>query len=580
MTPLRLRVLLCLLLLPGVAALHLACGGGGGSTPPAPTTTAPAITTQPAAQSISAGQAASFTVAASGTPTPSVQWERSNDGGATWVAIPGAAGATYAFTPQLGDSGARFRAKASNVAGTATSNPADLAVALAGALPADPLAALNALPGVTGVTEITSTIAGTRFFRFQLAQPVDHLAPGTGVFQQRLTLLYRSKDAPVVLATTGYGISQNPGQGEPTRILSANQITMEHRFFLGSTPSPVDWTKLSIQQSAADEHAVVAVLKPYFSGKWLNTGGSKGGMTALFHRRFYPNDVDATLAYVAPISLASGDTRYPPFIDARGTDASRLAIEAWQKAIFAKRAEVLSLLQADAAVKGETFSYIGADKTLEFAVLESPFVLWQYGDATLAAQVPAATATAQELYNYLDLVNRGVVGTWADSTMTYFQAYYQQCANQLGYPANKESHLAGLLSYPGQDVPAIYPPAGASKTYDGAVAMQDIQAWMNTSATRVILVYGENDPWSAGALDVPAAALARNVRKYFVPGGNHGSNLAGLSTSDASEAYALLGQWLGAAVTPTAAPVPAAGLRVVSATEDLSDTFVVRRSRP
>ncbi len=432
--------------------------------------------------------------------------------------------------------------------------------------------ALRATAGVSNVVEVASTVPGTRFFRFQLSQPVDHNALGGPVFQQFITLLYRSSTAPVVLATTGYSISQSPSQGEPTRILAANQITMEHRFFNTSTPSPADWTKLSIRQSADDEHRVVTTLKSLFSGKWLNTGGSKGGMTALFHRHFYPNDVDATLAYVAPISLAEGDTRYPPFIDSRSNDATRLAIEAWQQAILTQRAEVRALLQADAMAQGETLAFLGADRTLEFAVLESPFILWQYGNAALAAQVPPPGATAQELYDYLDWVNNGVVSTWCDSTLNYYQAYYQQSATQLGYPANKESHLTGLL-YPGQDVPAIYPPLGASKTYDGAAAMQDIQAWMNASATRVILIYGENDPWTAGALAVPPEALARSVRKYIAPLGNHGSKLATLTGPDATEAYALLAQWLGAPVAPAAATVqPTKALE-----EDLMDTFVLRR---
>lgn len=435
-------------------------------------------------------------------------------------------------------------------------------------------AALRATPGVSGVMEVTSPYFDTRFFRFQLAQPVDHTVNGGPTFQQTITLLYRSRTAPVVLATTGYSISQNPGQGEPTRILAANQITMEHRFFATSTPSPADWTKLSIEQSAADEHGVVSALKPLFSGRWLSTGGSKGGMTALFHRRFYPNDVDATLAYVAPINLANGDARYPPFVDSRGSDATRLAIEAWQQAILSKRAAVLALFQADAASRGATFHHLGADKTLEFAVLESPFILWQYGNADLAAQVPAADAPAQALYDYLDRVNSGVVGTWSDATLTYYQAYYQQCANQLGYPANKESHLAGLLAYPGQDVPAIYPPAGASKAYDGGASMRDIQAWVSTSAQRVMLVYGENDPWSAGALEVPAGAQARGVWKYTAPAGNHGSKLASLRSADSTQAYALLAEWMAAPVAP-AAFQPAAARQALS--EDLMDTFVLRR---
>ncbi len=433
--------------------------------------------------------------------------------------------------------------------------------------------ALRTTPGISEVTETTTTIPGTRFFHLRLTQPVDHNAPGGATFQQFLTLLYRSRTAPVVLATTGYAIGTGSRQGEPTRILGANQITLEHRFFATSTPSPADWSKLTIQQAAADQHRVVTTLKPLFSGRWLNTGGSKGGMTALFHRRFYPNDVDATLAYVAPISLSTSDTRYPPFVDSRGDSATRAALEAWQQAILTKRTEVLALFQADAAALGETFNLLGADRCLEFAVLESPFILWQYGNASLAAQVPPADASAQALYAFLDLVNSGVVSAWSDATLTYYQAYYQQAANQLGAPALKESHLTGL-KYPGENLPAIYPPIGASKAYDGGVAMQDIQAWVNSTAQRVILVYGENDPWTAGALSVPAPAQAPTLRKFIAPGGNHGASLAALESAHSAEAYALLSQWMGVPVTPTAAPSP--GVKQHPAT-DWMDTFVLRK---
>jgi hypothetical protein len=380
----------------------------------------------------------------------------------------------------------------------------------------------------------------------------------------------------MVLATTGYSIGTNSSQGEPTRILTANQLTMEHRFFATSTPNPVDWTKLSIAQAAADEHRLVTVFKPYYTGKWINTGGSKGGMTALFHRRFYPNDVDATLAYVAPINLSQGDQRYVAFVDARGGMANRTAVEAWQQSVLNHRAEVRALLEADAARSGATLSFFGSDKTLEFAVLEAPFTLWQYGNASLAAQVPPPSANAQQLYDFLDAASMGVLSAWSDGTLEYYKAYYQQCANQLGYPGVKENHLTGLL-YSGQDLPANYPPPGVSKAYDDGSAMHDIQTWISTAAERIILVYGENDPWTAGALEVNAAAQGRNVKKYLAPSGNHGSKLANLTVSDSTEAYQLLSQWMGVSVIPASAIMLPSQIQDTS--QDFTDTFVHLRRR-
>ncbi len=454
--------------------------------------------------------------------------------------------------------------------GTKGSGPAPITPGI----PSDILDFLRGVPGLTEVSEVPSPLTGTRFFRFRLTQPVDHTAPSGPTFTQFATLLHRSATAPLVLATTGYGIGTTPGQGEPTRLLNANQLTMEHRFFNSSTPSPVDWSKLTIAQAAADEHRLVTTFKPFYTGKWINTGGSKGGMTALFHRRFYPQDVDATLAYVAPINLANGDTRYISFLDNRGGAANRAAVEAWQQAILDRRAEVRALLAADAANRGATFNSLGLDKTLEFAMLEAPFTLWQYGDASLASQVPSPSASPQQLYSFLERASFGVVDAWSDSTLANYQAYYQQCATQLGYPAVEETHLRNLL-YPGQDRPAAYPPVGVPKLYDGGAAMRDIQTWINTTAERILLVYGENDPWTAGALEVPTSAQGRGVRKFMAPNGNHGASLARLTGVDSQAATQLLSQWMGVPIAPMAVQPQA----VRSAELDLAETFLVRWRR-
>ena len=89
---------------------------------------APAVTTQPANAAVAAGATASFTASASGTPAPTMQWQRSSNGGSTWVAVTGATSATFSFPTAAGDHGTRFRAVFTNSAGTATTSAATLAV--------------------------------------------------------------------------------------------------------------------------------------------------------------------------------------------------------------------------------------------------------------------------------------------------------------------------------------------------------------------------------------------------------------------------------------------------------------------
>ena len=57
-----------------------------------------------------AGQSASFTAAASGTPAPTVQWQVSTDGGATFTNLSGATSTTLSFTAAQAQSGNKYRA--------------------------------------------------------------------------------------------------------------------------------------------------------------------------------------------------------------------------------------------------------------------------------------------------------------------------------------------------------------------------------------------------------------------------------------------------------------------------------------
>jgi hypothetical protein len=88
--------------------------------------TGPVITLQPVNQSVIAGQTATFTTAATGSPTLTVQWELSSNGGATWVSISGATSTTYSFTAQATDNGKQYHAVFTNSVGSATTNPATL----------------------------------------------------------------------------------------------------------------------------------------------------------------------------------------------------------------------------------------------------------------------------------------------------------------------------------------------------------------------------------------------------------------------------------------------------------------------
>lgn len=126
---------------------------------------APAFTQQPVDRAVTEGGGTTFSVAATGVPSPTLRWQRSTDGGTTWTDLAeggqfsgvGTATLTVANVA-VAQSGSRFRALASN------SVQADVASSsgLLTVVPAGPTAALVAntlslLPG-GGTVTLTASI--------------------------------------------------------------------------------------------------------------------------------------------------------------------------------------------------------------------------------------------------------------------------------------------------------------------------------------------------------------------------------------------------------------------------------------
>ena len=101
---------------------------GSATTSPATLTvdSLPVVTQQPANATVLTGQDASFTAAATGNPSPTVQWEVSTDGGTTFSAIPGATNPTYTFATGSAENGDQYEAVFTNSVGPTASNPATL----------------------------------------------------------------------------------------------------------------------------------------------------------------------------------------------------------------------------------------------------------------------------------------------------------------------------------------------------------------------------------------------------------------------------------------------------------------------
>ena len=418
--------------------------------------------------------------------------------------------------------------------------------------PAVLLAQIQALPGVVTASQGPSPIPDTLFYRITFRQPLDHADPGGETFTQRVTLLHRDASAPMVLVTDGYATPWVATQQEITAALQTNQLRVEHRFFVGSAPASMDWSKLDIEQSADDLHAVIAAFKALYPARGASTGASKSGMTSVYLRYFHPDDVDATVPYVAPTSQGFYDARYVQFLDRVGDAACRASLRRFQEAALRRRDEVQAL------VSPTDFGILGLDRSYEFAVIELPFTFWQYRNASFCDAIPADDAPAADVLGFIDFA----VGLdfFADPTLEYYAPYFYQAGTQLGAPRVDLRALGDLLRYPRRDVPENYPPLGVEKIFDGS-AMARIRQWVQVSGQRFLFIYGENDPWSTN----PYVPSERNdAWRIWVrgAGGNHGANLAKMTPEDREFAMAKLREWLDLPPARFAAPVDAASARV------------------
>ena len=162
---------------------------------------APTITTQPANQTVTAGQTASFAVVAAGTAPLSYQWQKNG------ANIAGATAASYT-TPvtTTGDSGSTFDVVVSNTAGTVTSAAATLTV--------------NPAPAPAIQLSPTSFNFGNAVVGTNLSQVLIIKNIGTAI----LTITQVTETGSA-FSVSGYSLPLNVNAGQQTTVTVAFQPT-------------------------------------------------------------------------------------------------------------------------------------------------------------------------------------------------------------------------------------------------------------------------------------------------------------------------------------------------------------------
>jgi hypothetical protein len=409
--------------------------------------------------------------------------------------------------------------------------------------PDEMLFALRELPGVHDVTAMPTQSAGYTYFVIHFEQKVDHKDPASATFLQEVSLLHHDEvNYPLIVHTSGYWDYYKDHVVELSALLGANQISIEHRYFGESRPFPADWSKLTIEQMAEDEHIIITSLRKLYEGAAITTGGSKGGMTAIYHRRFYPDDVDGTVPYVAPISFGAPDARYNPFLDTLGPQACREQVRAVATDMLAnRRAALLVKAEAQASSNNLYYNRVPIGPALESSIFNLEWAFWQYFGVSACGSVPQVTTDDNVMFKFLDDISP--VSDNADARIDQFDAYYYQAYAQLGYPDGGAMYLDPYLQYTDADyldaLPTEQPP------YDGGAAMLDVDKFVREDGERLLFVYGQWDPWTGGQFELGGA---KDSLLLVQAEGTHGSRISKLAEADRDAAFKKLEAWTG--ITP------------------------------
>lgn len=371
-------------------------------------------------------------------------------------------------------------------------------------------------------------------------QPLDHRHPEKGSFRQRVIVAHVGFDRPTVIVTEGYGATyalRSQYREELSKLLNANMIFVEYRYFLESTPEPKDWQYLTAENSADDLHAITTAFKNIYSGKWIATGISKGGQTTLLYRTFYPNDVDISVPYVAPLCYGVEDGRHEPFLHKVSTPENRKKIEDFQLEALKRKATLLPRFEKYCTEKNYSFR-APIEEIYDYSVLEYSFALWQWG--TSINSIPATTASDNDIFSHLLAISEPGYFT-ADSPNASF---FVQAARELGYygyDVQPFKQYLSIRSGEGYLHRLMLPEELKDMPFDKTLSKK-ITKFLKKQDPKMIFIYGQNDPWTAAG--VTWLKNKKNIHVFIQPNGSHLARINTLPEKEKKEVMELIKQWL------------------------------------
>lgn len=402
---------------------------------------------------------------------------------------------------------------------------------------------LAALPGVSKVEALKTTLFPEKYVFF-IRQQLDAKDASKGYFEQRVVLCHRGFDRPTVLVTEGYNARYAMRENymdELSKFFETNVITVEYRYFDQSMPKPCNWDYMTVENSLYDLHNVNQTLHAMYKGKWISTGISKGGQTTMFYRAYFPNDVDISVPYVAPLNKSVEDGRHEKFLQYEvSTKENRQKVLDLQLLLFKRKAALLPMLEQYCKDQKFTFN-VPIAEIFDFIVMEYSFAFWQWGDDL--AKIPTSKATDKELFDYLMRISEP--GYFSNQNPNF--PFNYQAARELGYygyytaPFKKYLSIKSAKGY----LKRLMVPKGQEDVQFSPVLYNNTVDFLTKNDPKMVYIYGDIDPWSAsGVYGLPFTKNKKNLHVYMCKGGSHRTRINSFPEPTRQEIIQLISNWL------------------------------------
>ena len=461
--------------------------------------------------------------------------------------------------------------------------------------------ALEKLDGVTAVEVIEPADPATRFqerYLLTFEQPLDWNDPSKGTFPQRVFLELGENAEINVMETQGYCLNDisfaEALQGanaftmdleeEMTSLVTkgGNFIVVEHRFFGESRPADMSntdtkyWEYHTPENAANDLHRVYTALAPLLCERWVSVGTSRGGLITNLYAKYFPEDMDVYIAYVAPCSDGfSSDSMYRFVYEeigdlSYGKEAGakyRGIVTDFQVELIRHKEKLLPSFAGVIEGKGGLYRNVPEEygRIYDLAVLEFAVQTWQYKskqmfdtmEVVLGMPEDTDEQQAQKLQYLLQIfVSIQEPRDWAYNYIAW--PYYVNTATYYGQylydfswlrKALEDAGVENGLSVPPEmdkDIPwsiVFTPEQREAFVYDGTFRKELLED-MKTSKAKHLMIFGGSDPWRSQAVPEEITNGNENIRRYINPDYPHDAKIANMPEDMKNEVISLLKEWL------------------------------------